>query len=174
MRIGKEMRTAKTFAIASTALVLTILAVCYGFLRAEGLSARRKPGNLEYAVANYALGLSIPAEAKKLKNPIKATPEILSETKKDYSDNCAVCHASDGTGITNTARGLSPKVPDLNAVRIQRLTDGEMFYIIKNGVRFTGMPGWDFPDERIWRLALLIRLLGNERALPRPDSGQNQ
>jgi hypothetical protein len=74
MRIGKEMRTAKTFAIASTALVLTILAVCYGFLRAEGLSARRKPGNLEYAVANYALGLSIPAEAKKLKNPIKATP----------------------------------------------------------------------------------------------------
>ena len=52
----------------------------------------------------------------------------------------------------NTAKGLSSEVPGLDAEHVQKLTDAEMFYIIKNGVRFTGMPGWDLPDGRVWQL----------------------
>jgi hypothetical protein len=43
----------------------------------------------------------------------------------------------------------------------QDLADGEIFYIIKNGIRFTGMPGWDGEDEENWKLALFIRHLPN-------------
>ncbi len=132
------------------------------FLRSEGLSARNKPGKLEYVIANHALRISIPAAAKNTKNPIKPNPDALTEAAKDFSDHCAPCHATDAAG-TEIARGLSPEVPDLRSRHIQRLSDGEMFYIIKNGIRFTGMPGSHFQDERIWRLVLLIRNLAGKK-----------
>jgi cytochrome c len=56
------------------------------------------------------------------------------EAKKHYKEHCEVCHAENGNGKTETAAGLSPEVPDLRAKHIQDLTDGELFYIIKNGV----------------------------------------
>jgi mono/diheme cytochrome c family protein len=155
------MKIAKAISIVLTVGLLTILAICYGFLRSEGLSARRKPTRVEYALASYALALSIPTASKRAKNPIGVTSEVLVEAKKYYSDNCALCHANNGTGTTNTAKGLSPEVPDLHAAHVQRLTDGEMFYIIKNGVRLTGMPGWDLPDEQVWKLVLIIRDFAN-------------
>jgi hypothetical protein len=55
-----------------------------------------------------------------------------------------------GTGKTNAATGLSPEVPALHVQHIQKLKDEEMFYIIKNAVRFTGMPGWDLRYDQIW------------------------
>jgi mono/diheme cytochrome c family protein len=90
----------------------------YVFLTSEGLSARKKPGSLEYAVANLAMGLSIPADAKKLKNPLATDPEVLAGARKQYGEHCAVCHAGDGTGKTTLAAGFSPAVPDLNADHI--------------------------------------------------------
>src|SRR5206468_3001186 len=112
-----------------TALVLGALA--YAFLGSGGLSARRKPTDFEYWVANHALVLSMPAALKRRTNPV-LTNEKLLQAKKFYSDYCAICHAADGTGKTRTAAGLSPEVPDLHAEHVQNLSDGEMFYIIKN------------------------------------------
>lgn len=158
------MRSVKAIAIAYAAVIVALLVTCYAFLRSEGLSARKKPGNFEYAAANYAFGLSLPRGAKNRKNPIRVTSQALMDARRLYSDNCAVCHANDGTGKTNTARGLSPEVPDLHAEHIQKLADGEMLYIIKNGVRFTGMPAWDFRDEQLWKLVLLIRQFATEKS----------
>jgi cytochrome c553 len=151
------MRTVKIAAATVIALALIVVAISYGFLKSEGLSARRKPSKLEYVLANHALSISIPAAAKNAKNPMKADADALSEAGKDYSDHCAPCHARDGAGNTDIAKGLSPEVPDLRSAQIQNLSDGQLFYIIKNGVRFTGMPGSYFQNERIWRLVLLIR-----------------
>jgi mono/diheme cytochrome c family protein len=156
-----HMKTTYAIAITVAVGILVILAICYEFLRSGGLSARKKPSTIEYAIANYALSLSIPTAPKKARNPVSPTSGSLIDAKKYYSDNCAVCHANDGTGKTNTARGLSPEVPDLHAEHVQKLTDGEMFYIIKNGVRLTGMPGWDLRDEEVWKLVLLIRQFGS-------------
>jgi Cytochrome c len=123
------MRTLRVIVITFTGVVLVALALFYGFLSSEGLSSRKKPSNFEYTIANYALGLSIPSKAKKLTSPVSSNPEVLMDAKKSYSDNCAVCHGIDGTGKTKIADGLSPEVPDLHAKHIQKLTDGEMFYI---------------------------------------------
>lgn len=166
------MRTFSVIVITFTGVLLGVLALSYGFLSSEGLSSRKKPSNFEYAIANYALGVSIPSEAKRLTSPVSSNPEVLMDAKKSYSDSCAVCHGIDGTGKTKVAKGLSPEVPDLHAEHIQKLTDGEMFYIIKNGVRFTGMPGWDFRDQQIWNLVVLIRQFAKDHSAP-PGSGKS-
>jgi mono/diheme cytochrome c family protein len=158
----RHMRTLRIVTITITAFLLTILILSYALVSSEGLSARKKPSNFEYAIANFALGLSIPSEAKKTRNPMSSDPQILAEARNQYMDHCLVCHAEDGSGKTKLSAGLSPDVPDLRAQHIQDLTDGEMFYIIKNGVRFTGMPGWNIGDEDIWRLVVLIRQIPNE------------
>jgi mono/diheme cytochrome c family protein len=95
------------------------------------------------------------------------------DAEKSYSDSCAVCHGIDGTGKTKVANGLSPEVPDLHAEHIQKLTDGEMFYIIKNGVRFAGMPGWDLRDQQIWNLVFLLRQFAKDNPAPQ-GSGKSR
>jgi mono/diheme cytochrome c family protein len=158
----RDVRTFRVGAITLISFLLAILVLSYAFVRSEGLSARKTPSNLEYAIANFALGLSIPSDAEKLRNPLSSEPQNLAETRKDYKDHCAVCHADDGGGKTTLSAGLSPEVPDLRAQHIQKLTDGEMFYIIEHGVRFTGMPGWNLGDDRSWRLVRLLRQLPKE------------
>jgi len=153
------MRTWKVVVVTTVSIAILVLIVTYQFLASEGLNARHKPSNFEYAIANRALGISIPSSAWTLKSPIDQTPDATAEAKKRFTEHCAVCHAEDGSGKTKTAAGMSPEVPDLRADHIQKLTDGELFYIIKNGVRFTGMPAWDLPDDDDWKLVGLIREL---------------
>jgi mono/diheme cytochrome c family protein len=158
------VRTFRVVAITLIAFLLAILVLSYALVRSEGLSARNKPSNFEYAIANFALGLSIPSEAKKLRNPLGSEPQIFAEARKQYKDHCAVCHAEDGGGNTTLSAGLSPEVPDLRAQHIQKLTDGEMFYIIKHGVRLTGMPAWDLGDDHSWGLVTVLRQLPKENS----------
>jgi mono/diheme cytochrome c family protein len=144
---------------ATTLLILVLLSSCLFllFLRSEGLSARKKPTNFEYAIANFALGQSIPASAKQLRNPLASNEENVRHAQLEFHEHCAVCHGDDGAGKTTIAAGMSPEVPDLSADHVQKWTDGELFYIIKNGVRFTGMPGWNLSDDQTWKLVLAVR-----------------
>ncbi len=153
------MNTWKIATITILLIIVLVAIAAYGFLASQGLSARKKPSNFEYSIANTALGISIPSDAKNRKNPLNITPDDLVEAKKHYKEHCEVCHGKDGGGKTETAAGMSPEVPDLRADHIQNLTDGELFYIIKNGIRFTGMPGWNDPDDHHWRLVALVRQL---------------
>src|ERR1039457_6889883 len=175
-RIGLDRRSGsmKPWKIVITTVVAVLLAfavLAYAMIAPEGLSARKKPSNLEYAIANFALALSIQSHQKTLKNPLSITPAGLGEARKHYMDHCAPCHAKDGSGKTEMSAGMSPEVPDLRAAHIQKLTDGELFYIIKNGVRFTAMPAWDMSDQHNWRLVALIRRLPNESPSGQADDG---
>ena len=127
----------------------------------RGLSTADQPSYLEQTVARAARNLAIPRKARLEANPWKATPQALKEARESFLDRCAVCHSLDGSGQTNVGRNLYPKVPDLRLPQTQNLTDGEIRYIIRNGVRLTGMPGWAKPhDEQSddsWKLVLYIR-----------------
>src|SRR5207245_4906575 len=78
-------------------------------------------------------------------------------------DHCVTCDGNDGSGNTEIGRNLYPKVPDMRQPRTQNLTDGELFSIIKNGVRLTGMPAWGdaagHDDADNWKLVHFIRHL---------------
>jgi mono/diheme cytochrome c family protein len=80
-----------------------------------------------------------------------------------FADHCASCHANDGSGNTEMGRGLFPKAPDMRLAATQQLSDGELFYVIERGIRFTGMPGWGngttAGEESSWRLVHFIRHL---------------
>jgi len=112
------MNTGKVIAITLSVILIVFLVGAYGFLASRGLSARKKPSNFEYSIANTALGVSIPSEAKKQKNPLNTTQDDLVEAKKHYQEHCAVCHAKDGSGQTDTSASMSPEVPDLRANHI--------------------------------------------------------
>lgn len=99
-----------------------------------GISARRPPGRLEAVVAPRLRSLAIPSGVRRMRNPIPESPEVIAAGLEHFADHCAVCHANDGSGDTEMGRGLYPRVPNLRRAATQALSDGELFYVIENGV----------------------------------------
>ncbi len=129
---------------------------------AGGFSARAKPTAAERVVARLVRHFAIPADARAMRNPVPVSDEALAEARAHFADHCAICHDNDGSGQTMIGQGLYPKPPDLRARETQQLSDGELYWIIENGVRLTGMPafGTGTPDDLdTWKLVHLIRRL---------------
>jgi mono/diheme cytochrome c family protein len=133
------------------------------YVRVTGLDSRAQPGLLETHVARGIRRLAIPANVASGRNPVAPTLEVLDEGLAHFANHCASCHAEDGSGNTELGRGLYPKAPDMRAAATQDLTDGELFYIIEHGIRFTGMPGWSTGttagEQASWQLVHVIRRL---------------
>jgi len=127
----------------------------------RGFSARDNPSVVETYVAKTARRLSVPASERNSKNPFAPSAEVLSEARAHFADHSAICHGNDGSGKTQIGQNLYPKTPNMRLPDTQKLTDGEIYYIIHNGIRLTGMPAWgtDEKDEDSWKLALFIRHL---------------
>ncbi len=153
------MRLARVLALASITLCLGVGLWMYWFVTTHGFSARDKPSKVEAFLARHARRIASPPEAQNLKNPVPPAPLAIAEARDHFADHCAICHANDGSGRTQINAGLYPPAPDLRQSDSQELSDGELFYIIKNGIRFTGMPGWGGEDEENWKLVLFIRHL---------------
>lgn len=159
------MRACKLFLLIF--LPLAIAAVFYGIhLERRGFSAREQPSAIEALVARTMRDVAIPRSAQTEENPWKGldTPDNLKEAREHFADHCAQCHANDGSGKTEMGQNLYPKPPDMRQPETQNLTDGELYYIIENGVRLTGMPAWGDPhyimqDDDSWKLVLFIRHL---------------
>ena len=152
-------------------IVLLVLVVAIGLLAAaaasvlhDGLSARAQPSALETAIAAVMRKLAMPSSARDAKNPLTNTPEAQRDARLHFADHCAICHGNDGSGETAMASGMYPKPPDLRAAQTQERSDGEIFWIIENGVRLTGMPAFGGSDqhgngEDSWKLVHFIRHL---------------
>jgi mono/diheme cytochrome c family protein len=148
-------------------LLLVVLAVgvaiAAGFsILHDGLSARATPTAMEAMLARKARHLAIPANARNQHNPVAPSEKALKEARAHFADHCAACHGNDGGGDTMYGKGLYPKPPDLRLAETQNLSDGEIFWIIENGVRFTGMPafGGDHgSQDDSWKLVIFIRHL---------------
>jgi len=127
----------------------------------RGFSARDNPSAIEAFVARTVRKLSIPASERDAKNPFTPTVEVLNEARAHFADHCAACHGNDGSGKTEIGQNLYPKPPDMRQSETQSLTDGQIYYIIHNGIRLTGMPAWGGPgrDDDSWKLVLFIRHL---------------
>jgi len=147
-------------------LTLALIAAfggCLAAFLARGVSTRGKPMALEAFVATRLRHLAIPRSLRAARNPVPETPEVLADARGHFADHCASCHANDGSGSTEIGQNLYPKAPDMRAAGTQSLTDGELFAIIQNGVRFTGMPAWGSgtpaDDQDSWKLVRFIRHL---------------
>lgn len=144
----------------TTASVVPLGAVwAFLWVRSHGFSAREKPAAYEAFLARRLRQLASEPGSRSLKNPLEATPLAIAEARDHFADHCATCHGNRGDGKTQINAGLYPPAPDMREPQTQELSDGELFYLIKNGVRFTGMPGWGGSDEDNWKLVLFIRHL---------------
>lgn len=131
-----------------------------GMIR-HGFSARDRPSAVETFLARRMRHWAVPASARKMKNPFADSAEAVAGGRAHFADHCASCHGNDGRGKTEIGQNLYPKAPDMWGKDTQSLSDGEIFYVIKNGVRLTGMPAWgqDTPedDTASWHLVSFIR-----------------
>ena len=149
--------------LAAVLLLAVVGAIGLAVLVHRGFRATTKPLPLEGAVARTVRNLAIPSTERDQKNPIEPTSEAANEGRESFLRQCASCHGIDGSGKTQVGLNLYPRVPDLRASRTQSLTDGEIHYIIENGVELTGMPAWGNPHQTLngdsWKLVLYIRSL---------------
>ena len=145
------------------ALAIVVAAGAFVWIGSRGLSARAEPGAVETVVARTMRSLAVPRGDRNRPNPVAATPEIIAAGMGHFADHCAACHANDGSGDTELGLGLYPRPPDLRQETTRSLTDGELFYIIENGVRLTGMPAFGTGTaegaEQTWHLVHFIREL---------------
>lgn len=129
----------------------------------QGVSARPEPTALETRLARAARHRLIPAAARATPNPVPVTVETVASGLAHFADHCAICHGNDGKGNTTYGRRMFPRAPDMTAAATQQLSDGELFWIVENGVRLTGMPGFGdgdpANDQESWELVHFIRYL---------------
>lgn len=144
-------------------LTIVVGAIGLWYFVNSGVSAKEQPGRVEEFMARRVRNMAITRRAKSLTNPVEYSGEIIAEGRAHFADHCATCHANDGSGSTEMGRGMWPKVPDMRLAQTQNLSDGELFWIIENGIRFTGMPAWGTgtkdSETASWHLVHFIRRL---------------
>lgn len=139
-----------------------MLWVGYG-LYTIGFSAKVEPLPLEVTLVRQMRRSAIQSQIRNMPNPVPVSPEALTEGLEHFADHCAICHANNGSGDTVIGKNVSPRVPDLRLKDTQSMSDGELFFVIHNGIRFTAMPAWGESemekDIGSWKLAHFIQHL---------------
>ena len=166
------MKPRKTLIIAFVGLLL-IGAICAGVLKWRGFRATSAPSTFETVAARSVRDFAIPSEERRKRNPDAGDSLAIQQGREDFLTRCASCHGVDARGRTPIGANVYPRVPDLHSDATQNLTDGEIHYIIENGVQFSGMPAMASPHRESaaesWKLVSYIRsfrpLTSEEKAL---------
>lgn len=131
-----------------------------------GCSADKQPTKLEEALATMAKDVAIPIQAKDLQNPLPPSHEVVQEGQAIFGQACAICHGADGRAQTELGRAMYPPAIDLTSPHVRSWSDAELYWIIQNGIRLTGMPAWRgrISEEDTWKLIHFLRGLPEEAA----------
>ncbi len=127
------------------------------------LSALNEPGRMETRLATGAKRWIV---GRSTRGPLPPAPPndktSVAVGGMQFRGECAACHGIDGRTPTDVGRWMYPRTLDLGSPEVQQWSDAELFWIIKNGIRLSGMPGFGkiHSDEQIWRLVHYVRSLG--------------
>jgi mono/diheme cytochrome c family protein len=138
------------WASISVVAIGVVLGAVYALLVPGFSSARTEPPLAETVIATWLLRQSVPNAAKIRVNPLGADPADVTAGRDLYRQKCEVCHAYDGGGKTSLGAREYPRPPTLHSADVTAMSDGEIFYHIRNGIRNTGMPAWSLPDREGW------------------------
>lgn len=130
----------------------------------------KSPGKVEEKIVDWTK-LHVTIGGKKDVNPDRPTPQNIADGKQMFDSYCMVCHGLDGqnTGVP-FAETVSPPIPSLASPQVQAYTDGQLKWIIKNGIFPSGMPPskGEFSDDDMWLIVLYIRHLPPKGSLGVP------
>lgn len=131
----------------------------------------KPPGKMETATVNFAKH-HIFIGNKKERNPLPLSPETLEDGKVAFSHYCVACHGMDGqdTGVP-FAGHISPPIPSLASADVQSYTDGQLKWILDNGIWPSGMPGskGTLSDDELWSIIVYLRHLPPAGSQGAPD-----
>jgi len=149
-----------------TGVVFGILLVAAGaaailYTGSFNTSAEKPPSRMEKKIATFALNKSVERRAPNRTNPLPATPENLRRGLAHFRENCVLCHGAPGVDPGEIGQGLNPGAPDLTLPRVQARTDGQLFWLVDEGIKMTGMPafGPTHDENEIWKIVAFLRHL---------------
>jgi mono/diheme cytochrome c family protein len=127
-----------------------------------GKEAIVEPSDWETFALNKLKNMKIPESAASA-TPVQKTDENLLAGGEHYNHHCAVCHDLEGDADSVFAKAFYPPAADLTSEYVQKYSDGQLKWIVENGIRLTGMPGWrDLIDEATqWKIVHYIRMLAD-------------
>jgi mono/diheme cytochrome c family protein len=130
------------------------------FLAITAVAQSSTSGSQSAAAQNVPSYSAIPVEAAKAPNPVKSSPESLARAKKWWGLDCAMCHGANGNGQGDTAKEMKLKLVDFtDSKTLKERTDGEVYYIIKNGHNDMPAEGPRIKTEEGWDLVNYVRSL---------------
>lgn len=151
------------FTVAGIVIVVCLLGI-FGFMHLR-IGSLQDPGDFETSLATRAKHFLIERKSRKGVPPPPADRQSsVEEGEKLFGAECAACHGMDGKNPTDAGRWMYPRAANLASAGVQKYSDRELFWIVKNGIRLSGMPAFGRvePDEHIWDLVLYLRTLPNE------------
>lgn len=149
-----------------TILLLGFCTMAYLLLGYMETNADAQPSHLEMRVAMSALDASMDKHAPRVSSPIPPTDDNLIAGMKVYTMNCALCHGGLDKKPSTLQHNFYPPVPQLILHPIDD-PDWHVYYAVKTGVRYTGMPAWNnaLADDDIWKVTEFLTHL---EKLPAP------
>jgi mono/diheme cytochrome c family protein len=148
----------------SVVLLTLLMVICLGACKVS------KPGSVENKVMTE-VKQKVTIGGKDDQNPIPDTQSNIDEGKEHFGHHCQICHGLDGqnTGVP-FAQQMSPPVADLTSKDVQGYTDGQLHWIINNGVYPSGMPAWKgiLEDDEMWKIVRFLRHLPAKGSLGVP------
>jgi len=130
-----------------------------------------QPGSLESGVMKE-VKKNITIGGKDDQNPVPDNQDSINEGKEHFGHHCQICHGLDGqnSGVPFAAQ-MSPPVADLKSSDVQAYTDGQLHWILVNGINPSGMPAWKgiVEDDEMWKMVRYIRHLPDKGSLGTPE-----
>lgn len=162
-------------------LVGGILALCGVIFIGMPLAlGHRNDLPLEKLYADFAVEVAVRTQAGSAQNPVSNNRRALEAGRAAYIGSCSVCHGATGDGTGMFGKSIYPPATDLRSHDTQEKSDAQLFWIIKNGLSFAGMPGFSqqFSEQDIWNLVTYTRSLSKPSAsvrtvdVPAPTNDQ--
>ena len=150
--------------------ILVLVALLFAAFSCPAQQSQDNPA-AEPKPSSPSAAAKIPPEALKVVNPVKPTAASLAVAKKKYGYDCAMCHGTDGDGKGDLAVDMKAKLLDYrDPAALKDKTDGELFYIIKNGVGDMPSEGERAKPDELWNLVIYIRSFAKKERAPKPKS----
>ena len=140
-----------------TLLVLILGGLGFAMLGYFPTAANVEPPNLEHSIADKAVDASMERHAPRVTNPLTPTDQNLEDGMKLYTMNCALCHGGLDRKPSPLATSFYPPPPNFISDPPDD-PEWHIFYTIRTGVRYTGMPAWDkaLTEPDMWKITMLL------------------